>query len=617
MDHRVGVPTTCSTSNESQVIEGSSSHVETENSPPAARRCRRRKQPAFSHAAVSCILSTLLLATGPVLAGKILVIPLPSAESHTFVMVRIVEELVARGNEILMVIPESDLSTLDKVNASGFRVATYNAAFTKQEVKELVRGTRETVGNNFLGSLESFLVYLDSLMKYCELFLEDTKITAIMKEFDADVLIGDVAYACGMGQSELLRRGEGRGRLPRVMVSALPILDPLVPGRMENMPNNLAYVPQLGTSLSNRMTFLQRLKNLGFYCGSLLGEQLRALPLYTRLGRVHGVDCLAKDTVHGSAMFLYNMDFAMEWPRPLPPTVQLVGALLPAPAKPLPPAFQALLEEAGPEGAVYASMGTLCNFGAGEFVEIARALSALPNLVIWKLAPGDLPGNATVASLKLSANVRVVEWTPQNDLLGDPRVRAFVTHGGLNSIYEAAYHGIPVVGLPVFGDQPDNVMKAVYRGFGLMIPPGTITTDSLLAATLRVMAEPSFREAARKVSQRMRAHRLTPAQKAADWVEHVLATGGDQYLKTPEHLLPWHVRHMLDVYAFVGALLSGLAWLSLAATRALFGGRQKQVDDKLKARTVSNASVLFIPCVAAAAAAVGAGLVLATADLHS
>ena len=30
----------------------------------------------------------------------------------------------------------------------------------------------------------------------------------------------------------------------------------------------------------------------------------------------------------------------------------------------------------------------------------------------------------------------MVEWTPQNDLLGDPRVRAFVTHGGLNSIYE-------------------------------------------------------------------------------------------------------------------------------------------------------------------------------------
>lgn len=73
--------------------------------------------------------------------------------------------------------------------------------------------------------------------------------------------------------------------------------------------------------------------------------------------------------------------------------------------------MQALLEEAGTAGAVYASMGTLCNFGAGEFVEIARALSALPNLVIWKLAPGDLPGNATVASLNLSATVKVRKTT--------------------------------------------------------------------------------------------------------------------------------------------------------------------------------------------------------------
>ena len=50
-----------------------------------------------------------------------------------------------------------------------------------QEVKELVRGTRDAVGSNFLGSLESFLVYLESLMAYCELFLEDSAAEAAMK----------------------------------------------------------------------------------------------------------------------------------------------------------------------------------------------------------------------------------------------------------------------------------------------------------------------------------------------------------------------------------------------------------------------------------------------------
>lgn len=36
-----------------------------------------------------------------------------------------------------------------------------------------------------------------------------------------------------------------------------------------------------------------------------------------------------------------TQDWAMEWPRPLPPNVQLVGALLPTLAKPLPPDFEA------------------------------------------------------------------------------------------------------------------------------------------------------------------------------------------------------------------------------------------------------------------------------------
>ena len=51
-------------------------------------------------------------------------------------------------------------------------------------------------------------------------------------------------------------------------------------------------------------------------------------------------------------------------------------------------------------------MGTLCNFGAGEFVHIAAALGALRHTVVWKLAPGDLPGNATVDSLRLAPNIK-------------------------------------------------------------------------------------------------------------------------------------------------------------------------------------------------------------------
>ena len=35
----------------------------------------------------------------------------------------------------------------------------------------------------------------------------------------------------------------------------------------------------------------------------------------------------------------------------------------------------------------------------------------------------------------------------------DPRLKAFITHGGMNSILEALYFGVPLITLPVFGDQ--------------------------------------------------------------------------------------------------------------------------------------------------------------------
>jgi len=53
-------------------------------------------------------------------------------------------------------------------------------------------------------------------------------------------------------------------------------------------------------------------------------------------------------------------------------------------------------------------------------------------------------------------DLHVVPWLPQNDLLGHPATRAFLTHGGIHSLYEAVYHAVPMVVVPIGADQPDN-----------------------------------------------------------------------------------------------------------------------------------------------------------------
>ena len=66
----------------------------------------------------------------------------------------------------------------------------------------------------------------------------------------------------------------------------------------------------------------------------------------------------------------------------------------------------------------------------------------------------------TVGSLQLPERVRTVDWAPQNDLLAHPAIRTFVTHGGANSLYEAAYHAVPIVSIPqMMADQRENARK--------------------------------------------------------------------------------------------------------------------------------------------------------------
>lgn len=71
-----------------------------------------------------------------------------------------------------------------------------------------------------------------------------------------------------------------------------------------------------------------------------------------------------------------------------------------------------------------------------ELQAVADALAAVaPVSVLWKLTAADQQmlgiGNATLGS-----NIRLIQWAPQNDVLGHPATRAFLTQAGTNSFNE-------------------------------------------------------------------------------------------------------------------------------------------------------------------------------------
>jgi len=73
---------------------------------------------------------------------------------------------------------------------------------------------------------------------------------------------------------------------------------------------------------------------------------------------------------------------------------------------------------------------------------------------------------------------------------GHPNVKVFVTHGGLMGTMEAVYSGVAMVGIPLFGDQFQNVKNYEDEGIAVRLDYKTITKERVLKALREVLENP-------------------------------------------------------------------------------------------------------------------------------
>ena len=72
-------------------------------------------------------------------------------------------------------------------------------------------------------------------------------------------------------------------------------------------------------------------------------------------------------------------------------------------------------------------------------------------------------------------------------LSGHPKARAFITHSGSHGIYEGICNGVPMVMLPLFGDQMDNAKRMETRGAGVTLNVLEMTSEDLANALKAVI----------------------------------------------------------------------------------------------------------------------------------
>ncbi|KAB7505543.1 Ecdysteroid UDP-glucosyltransferase [Armadillidium nasatum] len=151
-------------------------------------------------------------------------------------------------------------------------------------------------------------------------------------------------------------------------------------------------------------------------------------------------------------------------PRPSMPNVIHSGAAFIKSPKKLPKDLGEWIDASGEEGCIYFSLGSALNpdFLPEEHLKtLLKVFGSLKQRVLWKYNKPTIPD--------LPKNVKLQKWLPQNDVLGHPKVKLFITHGGLLSTHESVYNGVPVIGMPVFADQYANMAAVELEGFGRLM----------------------------------------------------------------------------------------------------------------------------------------------------
>uniref|UniRef100_A0A3Q1CUH8 UDP-glucuronosyltransferase n=1 Tax=Amphiprion ocellaris TaxID=80972 RepID=A0A3Q1CUH8_AMPOC len=456
--------------------------------------------------------------------GKILIVPFEG--SHWVNMDVMIKALHSQGHSIDVV--RTNKSWYIKDGAAHYKTITvpvteaFNHDFINPIVKNIIAIERgESSVMSFVSlQLEMFSSMTDMHAMNCKMvtnMFQDKELMNSLKAPKYDLVLTDPAWGVGILLAHALQ-------LPLVYNVRWVTSGE---GHLAIAPSPLSYIPVTGSGLTDKMTFIQRVKNIIFSIIWQAQNIFLIRPQYQAVCDLFfGPEVRYSDLLQGADLWLMRVDFVFEFPRPTMPNVVYIGGFQCTPPKPLPQHLEEFVQSSGEHGVIIMSLGTFVNELPADMAnEIAAAFAKLPQKVIWRYK-GSRPDT-------LGNNTLLVDWMPQNDLLGHPKVKVFVAHGGTNGVQEAIYHGVPVVGLPVFFDQYDNLIRLEDRGGAKILTLSTVDKDNnFLKAIQEVLNEPSYRMNMQRLSRLHRDQPITPMDNALFWIEFVMRHKGAAHLRT-------------------------------------------------------------------------------------
>nr|XP_039924826.1 UDP-glucuronosyltransferase 1A1-like [Hirundo rustica] len=265
------------------------------------------------------VVVLLLSLLGLAAAGKLLVVPVDG--SHWLSMKEVLDMLQQKGHEVVVVAPEVTMHIKPSKN---FVMKMYSLPYTQEEMEKDFKAFLHTSFEE--GSfLERFIKVYEGMKKLsnlsaacCQHLLQNKELIRYLEESKFDALLTDPVVPCGVILAEHLS-------LPSVyFLRGIPCgLD----FEATQCPNPPSYVPRAFSQLTDRMSFLQRVKNLLFDTQNLFLCDF-AFDQFSKLASEFlQREVTVQDLLRKGSVWLLRLEFVLDYPRPLMPNIIPIGGV--------------------------------------------------------------------------------------------------------------------------------------------------------------------------------------------------------------------------------------------------------------------------------------------------
>ena len=470
-------------------------------------------------------------------AAKILVIPNPSL-SHVRFTSAFASALVERGHEVFGIMNEGCANCVKALEKAGVKVLLFHQenyfcfsetgdSFTKTIFTET--GTVD-LSDSMPEQSAAFATDADALFNNKTLFAELAALKIDLCMLDGFILTLYnylVPYKLG--------------------IPYINLVTDFVP-HFAGVPALPSFTPAMNQVFSDRMSFLERVQSTINYfmvsniVFSLPGSMDSLVEKYApEKPKVPFLTLMKR-----AKLWLLNHDIVFDYPRATLPHIIDIGGWSAQLTKPLPENFQKLMDNAK-NGAVILTFGSLAkDLPEILFIKMFQAFDHFKDITFIVKYNG--------AGLKnIPSHVHVFKWIPQNDLLGHPSMKLFVTHAGGNGQAESVLQGVPMLAFPLFGDQFYNAKRVAVKGFGLQLDAFQFKVEEMVDSIREILTNDSYNAAVEHAAKIFKSYHQTPLERAVYWIEHIINFGSDHLISSATEL-PWYQYYCIDVLLFLTSI---------------------------------------------------------------